>query len=485
MRGDKRQLLYRGRRRSHRFTILGDSAFEYDCVLNKEPESNIIVLRMEGAENFDFHRQPNFVPDDFLKGSYAVYKKVTMVGEGTGKLCHIHRPEIIDARGRRCWGELNIVGDFLLITIPEAWLGEAKYPVTVDPMIGVSTVGAQYRYQKEPGEPLEALYFDCEIVVSDYWAEDIITGTCTGYAYTNTHDSSAAGRPVIYIDDNYSPYYKATKNESLINFRIGGNYGSAGWRSGSFDINGQINKNTYIWYGISAEYMWYIRFDYRPLCFITSWTNTTTPFYFPQNYLYFEIIPSMYFTYTAGQNFVRTLTQGVTLSEIHKHSVAIKRTTSLTAGTVSSLTRYEAFFRKCIESVSGFILLKNTRNLIRDFFENLSITDTQEINLLLYRSITESTVVSISAFHLGEYCRKLQVNTETTDETRHIGEYYRTATDTAETQGNVLRKLSFFIRIVTTLFARDYLLGRFLKARSELVIKSCITREITLESKLA
>jgi hypothetical protein len=39
LRGDKQRLVYKGRRRSHRFTILGDTAFEYDCILEREPES--------------------------------------------------------------------------------------------------------------------------------------------------------------------------------------------------------------------------------------------------------------------------------------------------------------------------------------------------------------------------------------------------------------------------------------------------------------
>ena len=56
LRGDKRRLVYKGRRRSHRFTILGDTAFEYDCILEREPGSNVITLLMEGAENFDFFR---------------------------------------------------------------------------------------------------------------------------------------------------------------------------------------------------------------------------------------------------------------------------------------------------------------------------------------------------------------------------------------------------------------------------------------------
>jgi hypothetical protein len=69
LRGDRQRFVYKGRRRSHRFTILGDTAFEYDCILEREPENNVITLLMEGAEHFDFFRQPDFVKDPFLKGS--------------------------------------------------------------------------------------------------------------------------------------------------------------------------------------------------------------------------------------------------------------------------------------------------------------------------------------------------------------------------------------------------------------------------------
>jgi hypothetical protein len=119
LRGNRQRLVYKGRRCSHRFTILGDTSFEYDCILEREPESNVITLFMEGAEEFDFFRQPDFLKNPLLAGSYVVYKKETLIGEGTGKLCHIHRPEIIDSRGRRCWGDLSIVGNSLCIIIPE------------------------------------------------------------------------------------------------------------------------------------------------------------------------------------------------------------------------------------------------------------------------------------------------------------------------------------------------------------------------------
>jgi hypothetical protein len=221
MRGDKWRLLYKGRRRSHRFTILGDTAFEYDCILEREPESNVISLRMEGVENFDFFRQPDFVPDKYLKGSYAVYKKETLAGEGTGKLCHIHRPEIIDARGRRCWGDLSIIGNELRITIPEKWLGEAAYPVIVDPTIGTTTVGSQYKWDNnDPGEPLIDLMFEISIPVNKFLVSDTINGLCTAYAYVNSDDSEAGGRPVIYSDNGDKPQTRKSMNEGFFDFRV-------------------------------------------------------------------------------------------------------------------------------------------------------------------------------------------------------------------------------------------------------------------------
>jgi hypothetical protein len=51
-------------------------------MLEKEPESNVISLLLEGAEGFDFFRQPDFIKDPLLAGSYAVYKKETLIGGG-------------------------------------------------------------------------------------------------------------------------------------------------------------------------------------------------------------------------------------------------------------------------------------------------------------------------------------------------------------------------------------------------------------------
>jgi hypothetical protein len=48
----------------------------------------------------------------------------------------------------------------------------------------------------------------------------------------------------------------------------------------------------------------------------------------------------------------------------------------------------------------------------------------------------------------------------------------------------VFRGLLLFVKIVSKVIFRDYLLGRSLKAREELVLKSAVCRELVLDSKI-
>jgi hypothetical protein len=312
LRGDRRRVVYKGRRRSHRFTILGEQAFEYDCILEREPDSNVVSLLMEGAEGFDFFRQPDYLKEPLLAGSYAVYKKETLLGEGTGKLCHIHRPEIIDSGGRRCWGELSVIGKRLCVTIPESFLSEAVYPVVVDPAIGTSTVGSQTMVDDGDGGRTP-LCLEVQIGVNRFLVSETFNGTCTASIYTESDDPDAAGRPVLYSDSGNTPVTRKSKSEGLIDFRVTGSK-AKGWRTGTFQTNGSIAKDSYIWFGVCAEYMLYPRFDYGARCYRDYWDDydsvpNTYPLYNASWYDDFKI--SMYFTFTSAQNYVRTLTQGV------------------------------------------------------------------------------------------------------------------------------------------------------------------------------
>jgi hypothetical protein len=63
---------------------------------------------LENTDKYDFLRQPDFVKKPLLKSSYAVYMKEISDGIGTGKLCHIRRPKIIDASGKAVWSVLSV-----------------------------------------------------------------------------------------------------------------------------------------------------------------------------------------------------------------------------------------------------------------------------------------------------------------------------------------------------------------------------------------
>jgi hypothetical protein len=624
LRGDRRRLIYRGRRRSHRFTILGDTAFEYDCILEREPESNVIYLVMEGAEQFDFFRQPDFIKEPLLAGSYAVYKKETLLGEGTGKLCHIHRPEIIDARGRRCWGDLSVAGNQLRITIPESFLSEAAYPVIVDPTIGTSTVGSQTHWNNVENESYDQLFIEVSIAVNRFYISEALTGAATAYVYAYDSDYDGRCKPVIYTDYGNIPLNRKSKNEGTFDIAVKSGK-PAGWRSTTFQSDGSIAAGSYIWFGLFCD--WFApRFDFGAKCYKDFWDYdgddilNTYPLYSANSYYDFKL--SMYFAYTSAQNYTRTLTQSVKLTDTRKLTGTYKRTTTQTVRGTTTLQRFEGFYRKCVMNVQNSMALKRSETFIRttahqikammgisskrDMIRALAnqtavqsamtrkgdskrtIAETGKLNMgltryaginlrltmtsgasgTLFKALTfprrvveaikaqdsagtlrgilriltvpagnsgkagagigfkrdiasqvmaktatsrfpvflrsilnEIKSVDHSAYsvvwlrcvleqetvldwnkHISGYIRGLYVAAGSLAETKHTGNYYRKQTDTAHIEAISLRHLIIFIKLATVGLVRDFLIRRFLKSNEEFVLKSCVCREITLES---
>ncbi len=132
-----------------------DGGFEFEWILNKKPTSNVLIATIE-TKGLNFFYQPELTqkekdeggerPENTI-GSYAVYHK-TKQGNftggqhyKTGKFCHIYRPQAFDADGNKTWCELHIDKD-LQVTVPQEFLDNAKYPVTVDPTFGYTSVGS-------------------------------------------------------------------------------------------------------------------------------------------------------------------------------------------------------------------------------------------------------------------------------------------------------------------------------------------------------
>jgi hypothetical protein len=328
-------------------------------------------------------------------------------------------------------------------------------------------VGSQYLWDNDPPEPWIPLCFELAIPVNRFFVSETISKNCLAFFYTNEDDSEAGGRPVIYTDNLNQPYLKRTINESLINFRVTPS-NPKGWRSGSFMLIDSIPAGSYIWFGCFAEFYWFCRFDYGAKCYLDSYWGITD--YVPSVYPiwnanhYYDFKLSMYFTYSSSQNYVRTITQGVTLTDSRKLIENHKRTVTQTAGVDSLLLRYKGFVLKLQETVKGIDSNYSLVLFLRSLHETVKNTDTIKRLKTILRKLHDTAVVGSVVKNGRTYFTKI--------------------TDTVYATGSVFRGLILFVRIITGVFVRDYLLNRFLKAKAELVLKSCATREIVLESRI-
>lgn len=147
-----------------------EGAYEIEAVLKEKPATNVVEFNIE-TQGLDFFYQPalaNENPDGStweetdgdrseqpanVVGSYAVYYENGKSGDFSatvgkknykaGKMGHIYRPKIIDAKGNWVWGEYN--KDLqetknLTVTVPQDFLDKAVYPVVVDPTFGYTTI---------------------------------------------------------------------------------------------------------------------------------------------------------------------------------------------------------------------------------------------------------------------------------------------------------------------------------------------------------
>lgn len=127
-------------------------AFYYQPPLNQE----LVGKEYEGWKINETHAIDdkgflrNYRPLNVV-GSYAVYSTTKWGNQyKTGKLFHIYRPLLIDAKGKTSWATLNITKTALTITLPQAFLASATYPVTVDPTFGYTSLGAST--SRNPGD---------------------------------------------------------------------------------------------------------------------------------------------------------------------------------------------------------------------------------------------------------------------------------------------------------------------------------------------
>jgi hypothetical protein len=407
---------------------------------------------MEGAERFDFFRQPDFVKDPFLKGSYAVYKKETLIGEGTGKLCHIHRPEIIDSRGRRCWGELSVTGNDLRITIPENFLSEAKYPVVVDPTIGTTTVGSQTEYYDSDNEEWIQLFIDFSIGVNRFLVSEPFTGTAAAYVYAYDSDYYGRCKPVVYSDNGNTPLTRLSTSEGVFDIAVTSGK-PAGWRNAAFQSTGTIAAGSYIWFGLFCE--WFApRFDYGAKCYRDFWDHLgddipdTYPLYQANRYYDFKL--SMYFIYTSAQNYVRTLTQGVTLTDTGKLTGNYMRNVTQTVKGVTVLGRFEGFVRSLVQTAETAMSLKRSSALIRKLIQQAGTSDTGKRFMSMLRKPVQTAGITSGTQRISQAKRTIADTGRPETAIGRKQDFKRNITHTGNTEAVVLKKADYVKRFRET-----------------------------------
>jgi hypothetical protein len=140
--------------------------------------------------------------------------------------------------------------------------------------------------------------------------------------------------------------------------------------------------------------------------------------------------------------------------------------------------------RKCVETIKAETETKRSQGFYYKAQDGVKGGDTFSFPVSFMRIMPETAAIKETTGHWGAYIRGLLVEAASITETRHGGEYYRKQADWVQAEGTVFRGLLIFVRLLTTSLVRDFILRRFLKSNEEIVLKSYVCREITLDSSI-
>jgi len=397
-------------------------------------------------------------------------------------------------------------------------------------------VGSQYLFlsnwedvenYEDEEEVWDQVMFEGSIPVNRFLVPDTINGLCTAYMYVNDNFYHAnGGYPVLYSDNNDCPLTRKSMNENFADFSVNQNK-PVGWRSSTFMSNGAINSGTYIWFGVFVDFYWEYRFDYGAKCYSGEWWDigNSIPNTYPNRWNYFRDCKiSMYFTYGPAKNYVRTLTQGVKLTDNRKFTGNYKRNVSQIAGNSALINKIGSYYRKCVTTANNSMSVKRypvfnikiTENIkvvmnlfnpvslfrkctnnvnvnsltnrkfgaIRNIQNTVKLTENKSFSVFFIRAVKDNIHITQSFKRWGAFIRALRINAGNIAETSRKSNYLRVNKDTVQVVGLSLRSLFLYVQIVSKIFIRDYLLRRFLKAKEDFILKSPVCRELKLDSRI-
>jgi hypothetical protein len=219
----------------------------------------------------------------------------------------------------------------------------------------------------------------------------------------------------------------------------------------------------------------------------------------------YELKISMYLDYSVpAAHYARTLTQGVTLADTRKLAEGFYRGIVQNVKNTMSLKGSPARLVRLIEAVAALYETKAGTGFKRglaDTAGNSSVMggaalffrtlcglagngDSTGSFITRMRAIRDTGTVGDEAGSAADYLRGLFEEAGSTAEAARRGGYCRIQQDTAGNETVSLRHLFIFLRLLAGTYIRNYITGRFLRSKEELVIKSPVCREVTLDSTL-
>lgn len=187
-----------------------DGRLKWDIEFAQKPDSNAFEWEITCSKGLSFCYQGELTEDelafdaerpDGVLGSYAVYCDRRHNNYKTGKLCHIYRPLCLDAKGQKTWADLLIKDGKLTITIPQKYLDDAAYPVTLDPTMG---------YTSTPSSSLAILGF----LVANRYACGTSGEANTGTIYVFASATSAKQAKMAVYNNGSSTIAAQSKKSS-------------------------------------------------------------------------------------------------------------------------------------------------------------------------------------------------------------------------------------------------------------------------------
>jgi hypothetical protein len=264
------------------------------------------------------------------------------------------------------------------------------------------------------------------------------------------------------------------------------------WKDFKFSVIDTVNAGSFIWFGAYAE-GFITNFDFGGT-YYKNWPDQVEvddevydlpDFPINSSLRTFNYILSWYFNYeTQKKDYIRVLTQGVNLTDSRKSASEYRRGVIQTVKISTATDSLKAFCRKLQEMVQANPVINGLRIFYRTIKDTSHGIDGCYSQVVFMRTMQDDVKAADLFGFLRGFYRGIFDTVETDCGVKLGWTFLVKVSDTAGAVGSVFRGLVFFVRIMTGLFVRDYVLSRFLKAKSEVNLKSCVSREIVLESKI-